>query len=60
LGALLSVDRLYNLDGFGWRWILWRKLRNRNAVNRQKPPEASILLAEANVLLLWRFEWRRF
>jgi hypothetical protein len=29
-------------------------------VNRKKPPEASILLAEANVLLLWRFEWKRF
>jgi hypothetical protein len=51
---------LCNLDGCGWRWILWRKLRNRNAVNRQKPPEASILLAEANVLPLWRFEWKRF
>jgi hypothetical protein len=29
-------------------------------VNRQKPPEASILLAEADVFLLWRFEWKRF
>jgi hypothetical protein len=45
---------------FGWRLILWRELRNRNAVNRQKPPEARILLAEANVLLLGRFEWKRF
>jgi hypothetical protein len=59
-GTLLFVHRWRRLDGFGWRWILWRKLRNRNAVNRQKSPEASILLAEANVLLLWRFEWKRF
>jgi hypothetical protein len=38
---------------------LRRKLRNRNAVNRQKPPQASILLAETNIFLLWRFEWKR-
>jgi hypothetical protein len=47
---------LCNLDGFGWMWILWRELRNRNTVNRKKPPQASILLAETNVFLLWRFE----
>jgi hypothetical protein len=46
------------LDGFGWRWILCRKLRYRNAVNCQKPPQASILLAEANIFLLRRFEWK--
>src|ERR1017187_9727183 len=27
---------------------------------RQKPPEASIFLAETNVLLLCKFEWKRF
>ena len=59
-GALLLVHRWRRLDGFGRRRILWRKLRNRNAVNRQKPPQASIFLPEANVFLLWRFEWKRF
>jgi hypothetical protein len=29
-------------------------------VNHQKPPKASILLAEANILQLWRLEWKRF
>jgi hypothetical protein len=57
---LLLVRRRRRLDGFGWRLILWRELRNRNAVDRQKPPEASILLAETNIFLLWRFEWKRF
>jgi hypothetical protein len=28
-------------------------------VNRQKPPEASILLAKTNIFLLWRLEWKR-
>jgi hypothetical protein len=28
-------------------------------VNREKAPQAGILLAETNVLLLWRFEWKR-
>jgi hypothetical protein len=59
-GTLILVRRLRRPDGFGWRRILWRKLRNRNAVNRQKPTQASILLAETNVFLLWRFEWKRF
>jgi hypothetical protein len=59
-GALFLVHRWRRLDGFGWRLILQRELRNRNAVNRQKPPEASIFLAETNVLLLWRFELKRF
>ena len=30
-----------------------------NAVNRQEPPQASILLAETNIFLLWRLEWKR-
>jgi len=58
-GALLLVHRWRRLDGFGWRWILCRKLRYRNAVNCQKPPQASILLAETNIFLLGRFEWKR-
>jgi hypothetical protein len=58
-GALLLVHRWRRLDGFSWRRILCRKLRNRNAVNRQKPPQASILLAETNIFLLRRFEWKR-
>jgi hypothetical protein len=58
-GALLLVHWRRRLDGFGWRWILCRKLRDRNAVNYQKPPQASILLAETNILLLGRFEWKR-
>jgi len=28
-------------------------------VNCQKPPQASILLAEANIFLVRRFEWKR-
>jgi hypothetical protein len=55
-GALLLVHRWRRLDGFRGKWPLRRKLRNRNAVNRQKPPQASILLAETNIFLLWRFE----
>jgi hypothetical protein len=47
------------LDGFRGKWPFRRKLRNRNAVNRQKPPQASILLAETNIFLLRRFEWKR-
>jgi hypothetical protein len=35
------------------------KLRYRDAVNYQKPPQASILLAETNIFLLRRFEWKR-
>jgi hypothetical protein len=58
-GALLFVYRRRRLDGFGWRWIFRRKLRYRNAVNCQKPPQASILLAETNIFLLGRFEWKR-
>jgi hypothetical protein len=58
-GALLLIHGWCRLDGFSWRWILWRKLWNRNAVNRQKPPQASILLAEPNIFLLRRFEWKR-
>jgi hypothetical protein len=58
-GALLLVHRRRRLDGFAWRWILCRKLRYRNAVNCQKPPQASILLAETNIFLLGRFEWKR-
>jgi hypothetical protein len=57
-GALLLVHRWRRLDGFGWR-ILCRRLRYRNAVNCQKPPQASILLAETNIFLLRRFEWKR-
>jgi hypothetical protein len=57
-GALLFVHRRRRLDGFGWRF-LDRKLRYRNAVNCQKPPQASILFAETNILLLWGFEWKR-
>jgi hypothetical protein len=57
-GALLLVHRWRRLDGFDWR-ILCRKLRYRNAVNCQKPPQASILLAETNIFLLRRFEWKR-
>src|SRR5271157_3872625 len=59
-GTLLLVHRWRRLDGFGWRPILWRKLRNRNAVNRQEPPQASVFLPEANIFLLWRLEWKRF
>ena len=33
-GPLLLIHGWRWLDGFSWRWILWRKLRNRNAVNR--------------------------
>src|SRR5262249_33050238 len=57
-GPLLLIHRWRRL-GFGWRWILCGKLRNRNAVNRQKPPQASILLAETNIFQLRRFEWKR-
>jgi hypothetical protein len=28
-------------------------------MDRQKPPQASILLPETNVFLLWRLEWKR-
>jgi hypothetical protein len=59
-GTVLLVHRLRRLNGFGWRRILWPQLRNRNAVNRQKPPQASILLPEADVFLLWRLELKRF
>jgi hypothetical protein len=58
-GPLLLIHGWRRLDSFGWRWILCRKLRNRNAVNRQKPPQTSILLAETNIFLLRRFEWKR-
>src|SRR5208337_3636931 len=58
-GTFLLVHRGCRLNGFGWRWILRCQLRNRNAVNHQKPPKASILLAEANILQLWRLEWKR-
>jgi len=58
-GPLLLVHRRRYLNSFGRRRILWRKLRNRNAVNRQEPPQASVLLAKTNVLLLRRFEWKR-
>ena len=33
-GAVLLVHRSRRLNRFGWRWILWRELRNGNAVNR--------------------------
>jgi hypothetical protein len=29
-------------------------------VNGQESPQASVLLTESNILLLWRFEWKRF
>ena len=58
-GALLLVHRRRRLDRFGWRWILIRKLRNGNAVNRQKPPQASIFVPQTNTFLLWRLEWKR-
>ena len=54
------VHRWCRLCGFGWRRILCRQLRNRNAVNRQKPSQSGILFAEANILLLWRLQWKRF
>jgi hypothetical protein len=41
-GPLLLVHRRRCLNSFGKRRILWRKLRNRNAVNRQEPPQASV------------------
>jgi hypothetical protein len=51
-GPLLLIHGCRRLDGFGWRWILWRKLRNRNAVNRQKPPiSTSIGLSLASLFL---------
>ena len=55
-GPLLFIHRWRRFDGFGWRWILCRKLRYRNAVNCQKPPQASILLAKTNIFLLRRFK----
>ena len=58
-GSLLLVHRSRRLDGFGREWILRRKLRYRNAVNRQKPSEASIFLTETDVFFLWRFEGQR-
>jgi hypothetical protein len=36
------------------------KLRNRNAVNRQKPLQESIFLPNANIFLLWSLEWKGF
>src|ERR1039458_4212500 len=59
-GTLLLVHRWRRPDGFGWRRILWRKLRNRSAVNRQELPQASIFLPETNISLLCRLEWKRF
>jgi hypothetical protein len=58
-GSLCLVHRRRRLDAFGWRWILRRQLRNRDAVNRKKSPQTSIFLPETNVFLLWRLEWKR-
>jgi len=58
-GAFLLVHWWRRLDGFGWKWILRRQLRYRDAVNRQKPSQTGILFAEANILLLG-LEWKRF
>src|SRR5207247_1853942 len=55
-GPLLLVHRRRRFDGFGWRRILWRQLRNRNAVNSQKPSQARIFLPQTNIFLLWRLE----
>jgi hypothetical protein len=57
-GALLFIHRRHRLGGLGGRWILRRQLRNRNAVNGQQPPQASILFAEPECFLLWRLEWK--
>jgi len=57
-GTFRLVHRGRQLSGFGWKRILWHQLRNGNAVNRQEPPQASILVAETNIFLLWRFEWK--
>ena len=59
-GTLLLVHWWRRPDGLGWRWILWRKLRNRSAGNRQELPQASIFLPETNIFLLCRLEWKRF
>src|ERR1019366_6047594 len=59
-GTLLLVHRWRRPDGFGWRRILWRKLRNRSYGNRQELPQASIFLPETNIFLLCRLEWKRF
>jgi len=56
----MTADRCGRLGDFCWRRTLWSQLRNGNAVNGQKSPQASVLLAESNILLLWRFEWKRF
>src|SRR6266481_3894411 len=37
--ALLLIHWRRRVDGFGWSLIVWRKARNRNAVNRQQPPQ---------------------
>jgi hypothetical protein len=58
-GSLLLIHGHNCLDRRGCGRILWRKLGYRNAVNRQKPPEASIFLPETVVFFLWRFEGQR-
>jgi hypothetical protein len=58
-GTLLLIHWWCCLNGLGRRRVFWRNLRNRNAVNRQKASEASILLAKTNIFLLWRLEWKR-
>src|SRR4051812_47648317 len=58
-GPLLLVHRCRCFDDLSWRGNLRRRLWNRNAVNRQEPPKASIFLPETNVFLLWRLEWKR-
>ena len=58
-GSLCLVHRRRRPDAFGWRWILRRQLRNRDAVNCKKSPQTSIFLPETNVFLLWRLEWKR-
>ena len=58
-GTILLIHWRCRLDVDGWRRILWCELRNRNAVNRQKPPLTSIFVQETNIVLLWRFEGKR-
>ena len=58
-GAFLLGQWWRRFDGFSWETILKRNLGNRNAVDRQEPPQASILLPETNVFLLRRLEWKR-